>query len=448
MTPKTPLPRIRCAVYTRKSTEEGLEQEFNSLDAQREAGEAYVASQRHEGWTLVPDHYDDGGFSGGNMERPALKRLLADIAARKIDVIVVYKVDRLSRSLSDFAKLVDVFDAHMISFVSVTQQFNTTTSMGRLTLNILLSFAQFEREVIGERVRDKVAASKRKGMWMGGCPPLGYDIVEKKLLVNPKEAELVRHIFQRFLTLRSCTTLARELRANGCRTKSYTTQTGRDKIGTLMDKGAVYKLLSNPMYLGEIHHKGNIYPGQHAAIIDRKVWDQVRAIMAENPFKRGNENGAKTPALLKGILTCSGCQCAMTPTHTRKKGKLYRYYAPSAVTKAKCSDCPVGTIPAGEVEALVFEQLKTIFKTPEMIVKTWRAATSGDPLLTEKEVMDALHNIEPVWNQLFPAEQQRIVKLLIDNGSISGDGVAITLHDYGLTSLVEELRQSPNTRTL
>ena len=279
-------------------------------------------SQRHEGWTLVPDHYDDGGFSGGSMERPALKRLLSDIERGLIDVIVVYKVDRLSRSLSDFAKMVEIFDANTVSFVSVTQQFNTTTSMGRLTLNILLSFAQFEREVIGERVRDKVAASKRKGMWMGGCPPLGYDIVEKKLVVNPKEAELVRQIFQRFLTLRSCTALAKELRAKGCRTKSYTTQTGREKIGTLMDKGYIYKLLSNPVYLGEVHHKDNIYPGQHAPIIDRKAWDQVRAVMAENPFKRGNENGAKTPALLKGILTCSGCQCAMTPTHTRKKGKL------------------------------------------------------------------------------------------------------------------------------
>jgi DNA invertase Pin-like site-specific DNA recombinase len=439
MTPKTPLPRIRCAVYTRKSTEEGLEQEFNSLDAQREAGEAYVASQRHEGWTLIQDHYDDGGFSGGNMERPALKRLLADIAARKIDVIVVYKVDRLSRSLSDFAKLVDVFDAHMISFVSVTQQFNTTTSMGRLTLNILLSFAQFEREVIGERVRDKVAASKRKGMWMGGCPPLGYDIVEKKLLVNPKEAELVRHIFQRFLTLRSCTTLARELRAKGCRTKSYTTQTGRDKIGTLMDKGAVYKLLSNPMYLGEIHHKGNIYPGQHAAIIDRKVWDQVRAIMAENPFKRGNENGAKTPALLKGILTCSGCQCAMTPTHTRKKGKLYRYYAPSAVTKAKCTACPVGTIPAGEVEDVVLNQLTALFRTPEMVVNIWKAAHNHDDEITEKDVVEALGNMQALWDHLFPAEQARILHLLIAQVFVSTKGVDLRLRTDGLTTLTAEL---------
>lgn len=432
--------RIRCAVYTRKSTEEGLEQEFNSLDAQREAGEAYVASQRHEGWTLVPDHYDDGGFSGGTLERPGLKRLMKDIEAGLIDIVVVYKIDRLTRSLTDFAKLVDVFDAHAISFVSVTQQFNTTTSMGRLTLNILLSFAQFEREVIGERVRDKVAASKRKGMWMGGCPPLGYDIVEKKLVVNPKEAELVRHIFQRFLTLRSCTALAKELRAKGCRTKSYTTQTGREKIGTLMDKGYVYKLLSNPVYLGEVHHKDNIYLGQHAAIIDRKVWDQVRAIMAENPFKRGNENGAKTPALLKGILTCSGCQCAMTPTHTRKNGKLYRYYAPSAVTKAKCTDCPVGIVPAGEVEDVVLSQLAQMFRTPEMVVSTWKAAHTHDERITEKDVTDALGNVQALWDHLFPAEQARILHLLIAQVVVSPKGVDLRLRTDGLTSLVNELR--------
>ena len=432
--------RVRCAVYTRKSTEEGLEQEFNSLDAQREAGESYVASQRHEGWILVPDHYDDGGFSGGTLERPGLKRLMKDIEMGKIDVVVVYKVDRLSRSLADFAKMVEIFYAHTVSFVSVTQQFNTTTSMGRLTLNILLSFAQFEREVIGERVRDKVAASKRKGMWMGGCPPLGYDIVEKKLMVNPKEAELVRQIFQRFLTLRSCTALAKELCAKGCRTKSYTTQTGREKIGTLMDKGYIYKLLSNPVYLGEVHHKDNIYPGQHAAIIDRKVWDQVRAIMAENPFKRGNENGAKTPALLKGILTCSGCQCAMTPTHTRKKGKLYRYYAPSALTKAKCTDCPVGTIPAGEVEDVVLSQLAQMFRTPEMVVSTWKAAHTHDERITEKDVTDALGNVQALWDHLFPAEQARILHLLIAQVVISPKGVDLRLRTDGLTSLVNELQ--------
>ncbi|MFM7631448.1 MAG: recombinase family protein, partial [Alphaproteobacteria bacterium] len=278
------------------------------------------------------------------------------------------------------------------------------------------------------------------GMWMGGCPPLGYDIVEKKLVANPEEAKTVRHIFQRFLTLRSCTALAKELRAKGCRTKSYTTQTGREKIGTLMDKGTVYKVLSNPMYLGEIHHKGQIYDGQHAAIIDRKTWDRVRAIMAENPFKRGNENGAKTPALLKGILTCSGCQCAMTPTHTRKKGKLYRYYAPSAVMKAKCTDCPVGTIPAGEVEDVVLGQLAQMFRTPEMVVSTWKAAHTHDEGITEKDVMDAMGNVQALWDHLFPAEQARILHLLIAQVVVSPKGVDLRLRTDGLTSLVNELQ--------
>ncbi|MCA3268719.1 MAG: recombinase family protein [Thalassospira sp.] len=432
--------RIRCAVYTRKSTEEGLEQEFNSLDAQREAGEAYITSQRHEGWTLVPDYYDDGGFSGGTLERPGLKRLMKDIETGLIDIVVVYKIDRLTRSLADFAKLVEVFEARNVSFVSVTQQFNTTTSMGRLTLNILLSFAQFEREVIGERVRDKVAASKRKGMWMGGCPPLGYDAVEKKLITNPKEAELIRHIFQRFITLRSCTTLARELRVKGCRTKSYTTKTGRDKIGTLIDKGYLYKLLGNPMYLGEIHHKGQIYDGQHEAIIDRDTWNAVQAVMQESPYQRASTTRRKTPALLKGVLKCSGCLCSMTPTHTRKKGKLYRYYAPSAVMKAKCTDCPVGIVPAAEVEEVVLNQLTAIFRTPEMVVNTWKAAYARDDGMTEKDVVEALGNVQAIWDQLFPAEQARILHLLIAQVVVSPKGVDLRLRTDGLTSLVNELQ--------
>jgi site-specific DNA recombinase len=244
-------PRVRCAVYTRKSSEEGLEQEFNSLDAQRAAGEAYIASQSHEGWLLVPDRYDDGGISGATLERPALKRLLADVEAGRIDCVVVYKVDRLSRSLTDFAKLVDVFEQHGVSFVSVTQHFCTTTSMGRLTLNILLSFAQFEREVIGERIRDKFAASRAKGMWMGGIPPLGYDVSDRKLVVNPAEADLVRLIFRRFLDLGSALLLIRELNAQCYRTKSWTTQAGTFREGRPFDKGTLYKILRNRTYLGE-----------------------------------------------------------------------------------------------------------------------------------------------------------------------------------------------------
>jgi site-specific DNA recombinase len=267
----SPQQKLRCAVYTRKSSEEGLEMEFNSLDAQRESCEAYVASQRAEGWTVVPDRYDDGGFSGGTLERPALKRLRTDIEAGKVDVVVVYKIDRLSRSLMDFSRLVEVFDQHKVTFVSVTQSFNTTTSMGRLTLNVLLSFAQFEREVIGERIRDKFAASRKRGIWMGGWAPLGYEVKERKLIVNEVDAKLVRSIFQRFLKTGSATTLARELIAEDV----------RNKYGKLIDKGILYKMLSNPVYVGVAMHKGVSYPGEHVGIIDRKVWDKIQAQFQE-----------------------------------------------------------------------------------------------------------------------------------------------------------------------
>ncbi len=357
--------RIRCAVYTRKSTEEGLDMEFNSLDAQREAGEAYVLSQRHEGWTLVGDHYDDGGFSGGSMERPALKRLMRDVEAGAIDVIVVYKVDRLSRSLTDFAKLVDVFDRHNVSFVSVTQQFNTTTSMGRLTLNILLSFAQFEREVIGERIRDKFAASKRKGMWMGGTPPLGYDVKDRKLIVNETEAKQVRYIFERFITLRSVTLLAKELKTTDIRTKSYITQTGNERIPRFFTKNQVYRTIKNRLYLGEIPHRDKSYPGQHEAIIDIALWNEAHTVMQVSP--RARVTAAKNPALLKGLVRCGGCKSVMSPTYTMKNGKHYRYYKPSQIIKGGCDGCPLGAIPAGELEDVVVAQLQRFFVEPETV---------------------------------------------------------------------------------
>ena len=272
---KKPIVRkLRCAVYTRKSSEEGLEQEFNCLDAQREACEAYIASQKPEGWVLVPDRYDDGGISGATLERPALQRLLADIEARRVDVVVVYKIDRLSRALMDFAKLVEVFDRNNVTFVSVTQSFNTTTSMGRLTLNILLSFAQFEREVIGERIRDKFAASRKKGMWMGGFVPLGYDVKDRKLVVNEAEAATVRMIFERFVKIGSATDTG--ARSSGPRAS-------RGKQGKLVDKGYVYKLLNNRVYIGEAVHKGMAYPGEHQAIIDRALWDRVHAVLRREP---------------------------------------------------------------------------------------------------------------------------------------------------------------------
>ena len=283
----------RCAVYTRKSSEEGLEQDFNSLHAQRESCEAYVRSQKHEGWVVLPAQYDDGGISGATLDRPALQQLLADIRARKVDTVVVYKVDRLTRSLADFAKIVEIFDVHGVAFVSVTQHFNTTTSMGRLTLNVLLSFAQFEREVAGERIRDKIAASKQRGMWMGGNPPLGYDIRDRKLVVNVVEAGTVRHIFRRYVALRSVRLLAEDLADGGITSKQWLSTSGRQWGGQRLARGALYLMLQNRIYLGEIVHKDRRYPGQHAPIVDQTLWDQVQEYLATNAVDRRSGRPAK-----------------------------------------------------------------------------------------------------------------------------------------------------------
>jgi site-specific DNA recombinase len=322
---KKPIVRkLRCAVYTRKSSEEGLDMEFNSLDAQREACDAYVASQKPEGWVLLPDYYDDGGISGATLERPALRRLLADIEAKRVDVVVVYKIDRLSRALMDFAKLVEVFDRNNVTL----QSFNTTTSMGRLTLNILLSFAQFEREVIGERIRDKFAASRKKGMWMGGFVPLGYDVKDRKLVVNEVEAATVRSLFQRFLRIGSMTNLVVALRSEGVTTK----------CGKPIDKGYVYKILNNRVYLGQAVHKGTAYPGEHQAIIERSLWDRVHSILQESPRARARNTRVQTPALLKGLIF-GPTGVAMSPTYTYRNGKQYRYYVSTDVLKRNPSAC-------------------------------------------------------------------------------------------------------------
>ena len=316
---------LRCAVYTRKSTEDGLLQEFNSLDAQYEACAAYALSQRHEGWTVVPDRYDDGGFSGGNMGRPGLKRLLADVAAGKIDIILLYKIDRLTRSLADFAKIVEVLDNAGASFVSITQSFNTTTSMGRLTLNMLLSFAQFEREVTGERIRDKIAASKRKGMWMGGPVPLGYAVDNRKLVVVPEEAELVREIMQRYLRAPSVPVLAEELNAQGYRTKVQNRTSGPHKGGCIFRRGTLYHLLANPIYRGKIVHKGEVFEGEHDAIVSLELWDDVQATLRTKASGSSKRKKAAQPSLLVGLLT-DGEGRAMTPSHATKPGKRFRYY--------------------------------------------------------------------------------------------------------------------------
>ncbi len=347
---------LRCAIYTRKSTEHGLDQEFNSLHAQREACEAYIKSQASQGWKLLPQHYDDPAYSGGNLDRPALKRLLADIEVGKIDVVVVYKIDRLTRSLADFAKLVETFDARSISFVAVTQQFNTTTSMGRLTLNVLLSFAQFERELASERVRDKVAASRKKGKWTGGTVPLGYEAKNKKLIINKGEAETVRTIFRLYLEVRSFGRLVAELDRRRIFTKRRDTKVAKYRGGIPFTYGPLAYLLKNRIYLGEIHHGGKWFKGEHAAILDREIFDRVQQLLKENNVKRGTKF-SESGALLKGKLFDDKGN-RMGPTFSSKNGVRYRFYFSTALRGRKHKAGSVSRVSATEIEGIVREALR------------------------------------------------------------------------------------------
>ena len=350
---------IRCAVYTRKSTEEGQRQ-FTSLDAQREAAEAYITSQAHTGWLCLPDRYDDGGFTGGNMDRPALARLLTEIRAGKIDCVVVYKVDRLSRSLLDFARMMETFDKHHISFVSVTQQFNTATSMGRLVLNILLSFAQFEREIISERTRDKIAATRRKGQWTGGVPLLGYDRDPRaaKLKVNPKEAARVRAIFELYLQRRSLETTARELARRRWRSKRRLNPQGNRCGGRPFSRGSLQRLLTNVTYTGQVRYQNHLYPGEQPAIVAPDIWQRVQELLRDNrsPARGRVEN--RSGALLQGLLYCTACACAMTPTSSKRGGKHYRYYLCCGAHRRGRQSCPSRSIPARDIEETVLEQIQ------------------------------------------------------------------------------------------
>jgi site-specific DNA recombinase len=422
--------RLRCAIYTRKSSEEGLDMEFNSLDAQREACEAYIASQRSEGWAAIREPYDDGGVSGGTLDRPALQRLLADVEAGLIDVIVVYKIDRLSRSLMDFARLVEIFDRNQVTFVSVTQSFNTTTSMGRLTLNILLSFAQFEREVIGERIRDKFAASRKRGMWMGGYVPLGYDVRDRKLIINEAEAATVRMIFKRFVAIGSATKLAKALVAEGVRTKS----------GRLVDKGYIYRLLNSRVYLGEATHKDASYPGEHAPIIDRSLWDKVHSILQTSPRLRAANARARTPALLKGLIfTETGC--AMTPAFTKKGTRQYRYYVSMDVIRSRPLDENPGPLrlPALMVEDAVIGEIHRMIRAPEITARTIAALRREGVKVEEAAVVATLAGFERLWGALYPAEQARIVQLLVERITVGTNGIAVDLRKEGLGLVLRDM---------
>jgi site-specific DNA recombinase len=397
---------VRCAIYTRKSSEEGLEQSFNSLEAQREACSSYILSQKHEGWTALTAHYDDGGFSGGTMERPALKKLLDDIVAREIDTVVVYKVDRLTRSLIDFSKIIEVFDSHNVSFVSVTQQFNTTTSMGRLTLNVLLSFAQFEREVTGERIRDKVAASKKKGMWMGGFVPHGYDSVDRKLVVNENEACTVRNIFEQYVRLGCVSKLKSYLDRNGIRSKARINADGQSYGGKFYSRGALYHLLNNRIYVGEIVHHGKWHPGQHQAIVSQDLWNKVAARLTQNNNAHRAGKSLSTPSLLTGKLFDSN-GVRFTPTHSLKDGKRYRYYTSQTVVRRTGVRPGVTRFPAHQLEEFVLCQIHFLLQSPDKCTTGMKGTPHKDAFA------ERARDLAGTWSALETSKQHEFARNIL-----------------------------------
>jgi DNA invertase Pin-like site-specific DNA recombinase len=416
--------RVRCAIYTRKSSEEGLEQSFNSLQAQREACEAYIASQRHEGWHTLSKQYDDGGFSGGNMSRPALKQLLEDIAAGAVDTIVVYKVDRLTRSLTDFARMVEAFDQKGVSFVSVTQQFDTTTSMGRLTLNVLLSFAQFEREVTGERIRDKIAASKKKGMWMGGLVPLGYDLKGRRLVVNPKEAKIVQEIFVQYLRLGSVAELKRYLDQRRIRTKARISAGGRTFGGEPYARGGLYKLLRNEVYIGKIAHRGQSHDGQQPAIINPEIWDQVSALLASNNDGQRTRGRRAASSPLIGILFDEqGNRC--TPTHSVKGGRRYRYYTSQAVIRKQRKQSHLDRIPAQELEQLIYSRIQALLSSPEELSLAFtELALSGNQF---QQMVEDARQLTTTWPKQSSQQSAELLQSIVTRVVIRESSVEIEL---------------------
>lgn len=410
---------IRCAIYTRKSSEEGLEQSFNSLDAQRDACESYIQSQKHEGWTPIRSRYDDGGFSGGNMERPGLERMLSDIAAGKIDIVVVYKIDRLTRSLLDFSKIVEAFDKRGVSFVSVTQQFNTTSSMGRLTLNILLSFAQFEREVTGERIRDKIAASKKKGIWMGGVVPFGYKVKDRQLIVSAEQANVVREVFRQYLRL-------------GCVAKLRAHLNGQHGSAKQFSRGALYHILNNRIYLGEIVHRKQIYPGQHQAIVDPDLWAKVASMLKENNPARIRSTRRTEESLLAGILF-DAAGVRYTPTHAVKSGKRYRYYTSQSVIQHQ-PPAGVPRIPASELERVIVARIAGLLQSTELDSVLRRRGTR----IPAAVIARGSHYCK----YLEPGDRERFIKAVLTRVTVLNDAVELEISSEKLKSTVLNKSQS------
>ena len=419
----TAVVKKRCCCYCRKSVEDGLDQEFNSLDAQREACENYIASQKANGWVCLPQHYDDGGYSGGNTKRPALQQLLDDCEAGLVDIIVVYKIDRLSRSICDFADLTKKFDEWGVQFVAVTQEINTATSAGRMMLNILITFAQYEREVITERVRDKMAATRKKGKFVGGSVPMGYDVKNKRLVVNSAEADVIRKIFQRYVEIQSPKLIAMELNEQNIKTKQ----------GKKWDTAHVNRILSNHTYVGEIKYKDAICQGEQEAIVPRDLWDRVKEIQRSIDPQADHSRRQETIAPLKSILRCGHCGGAMMPTYSNKGGRRYYYYLCSKDTKRAISECPVKQIPAGDIEELVRKQLQKMLSDISLVMRF--AEQSG---MSPLEVVECFR--EEFWKEITPGEYNRLLILLVEKAVVWEDKLEVVLKTSGVKSLMEEFK--------
>jgi DNA invertase Pin-like site-specific DNA recombinase len=429
-------PRLRCAIYTRKSSEEGLEQDFNSLHAQREACEAFILSQVGLGWKLIHDHYDDGGISGGTLARPALQRLLDDVKSGRIDVVVVYKIDRLTRSLADFAKIVEVFDERSVSFVSVTQSFNTTSSMGRLTLNVLLSFAQFEREVTGERIRDKIAASKKKGMWMGGLVPLGYDAQARKLIINDAEASTVRQLFALYLELGSLRMLQLRAQQLGLRTKQHTSRSGSTRGGLGFSCGHLRTILTNPLYVGMIRHGKHSYEGQHEAILDRQTFNQVQTLLASKANTSTSAAGKDKLHVLTGLIFDETGD-RLSPTHATKNGRRYRYYVSRRLTKGAKADGPEPwRLPAMEIEKLVENRLIQFLRSDTQLLDMFPQSSFGAGDIS-RLLSEGRSAADTLGSSSFE-NRKKIISALVYEIVVNPDSIAIRLNAAGLLEIPGE----------
>lgn len=437
---------IRCAIYTRKSNEEGLDKEFNTLEAQREAGENYIKSQMHQGWQIIPKRYDDGGFSGGNMKRPALKELMRDIENGFVDMIVVYKIDRLTRSLIDFCKMIEVLDAQQCSFVSVTQNFNTADSMGRLMLNILLSFAQFEREISGERIRDKIAASRKKGMWTGGCVPLGYDVVNKKLVINEAEADAIKVMFGLYLENPSEVFVSQELNQQG-----FLPKAGKHRFSAVkFNPKIVTKAIQNPIYIGKIPHKNELYDGQHQAIVDVEIWEEVNRLKKSKERSYDKDVFEDVDNLLQGLLVCDCCQSSMRVSYTKKNNRRYRYYASHNAIKNGYKDCQVGVIPAVELDALIVREIAPLFKSPDLLYMLAKRTKEKDVACQTHEVIETMNRFDDLFNFLTFSQKKELLSKLIEKITVQKEQIIISFKEIAMAMMDDDFmhRLSKNSLNL